>query len=52
LTRPWNDPAADIAALRTPTSTIWLARMGRRWSAPSWPGLKGIGAGFIILHLA
>jgi ribosomal protein S18 acetylase RimI-like enzyme len=27
LTRPWNDPAADIAlALRNPTSTIWLAQ--------------------------
>lgn len=29
LTRPWNDPTADIAlALGNPTSTIWLAHDG------------------------
>jgi ribosomal protein S18 acetylase RimI-like enzyme len=42
LTRPWNDPAADIAlALRNPTSTILLALDGDRLVGTAMVGFEG-----------
>ncbi|MDE1917608.1 MAG: GNAT family acetyltransferase [Sphingomonadales bacterium] len=42
LTRPWNDPAADIAlALGNPTSTIWLAHQGEQLVGTVMAGFEG-----------
>lgn len=42
LTRPWNDPAADIAlALRNPTSTILLACDGDALIGTVMAGFEG-----------
>ena len=49
LTRPWNDPAADIALARKgPSSTILLGRgMSASWRPP-WSATMAIAAGSIM----
>jgi hypothetical protein len=42
LTRPWNDPRADIAlAQRTPTSTVLVGKVGAQIVATAMVGCEG-----------